>query len=123
MTLDTHPEHGGRDTAPTPMETLLLALAGCTAMDVIPILQKMRAPLVDFRVRVTAERATVHPKVLTAVHLRYETSGPGLQVEQVEKAARLSQEKYCSISAMLRPVLRLTYKVAVTDTGEQASVA
>ncbi|HET7265880.1 MAG TPA: OsmC family protein [bacterium] len=109
--------HGGTAGGPTPMEALLMALAGCTGMDVIPILQKMRAPVDRFTIDVTAERADTHPKVLTAIHLRYAAAGPGLRREQVEKAVALSQEKYCSVSAMLRKAVPITYQTDVIDTG------
>ncbi len=122
--MDTHPEQGGSDTGPTPMETLLMALAGCTAMDVVPTLRKMRAPLEDLILQVSARRATEHPKVLTDVHLRYVARGRGLQEEQVEKAVGLSQEKYCSIAAMLRLAVRITTEVVVEDgAADQATVA
>lgn len=116
VTMDTHPPQGGADRGPTPMETLLMALAGCTAMDVVPTLQKMRAPLERLTIHVSATRATEHPKVLTSAHLRYVAAGRGLTRAQVEKAVTLSQEKYCSVSAMLRPTVRITTEVVVEAT-------
>jgi putative redox protein len=124
VVMDAHPAHGGIAGGPAPMETLLLALAGCTGMDVIPILQKMRAPVDRFTIEVTADRADTHPRVLTAIHLRYVAAGPGLRVEQVEKAVGLSQDKYCSVSAMLRKAVPVTYDTTVIDTRvEQQSLA
>ncbi len=124
VTMDTHPQQGGADIGPTPMETLLMALAGCTAMDVVPTLRKMRQPIQDLVVHVSAQRAAEHPKVLTDVHLRYVARGRGLREEQVEKAVRLSQEKYCSIAAMLRLAARITTEVVVEDGAvDQATVA
>lgn len=117
IVMDSNPEHGGTGGGPAPMETLLLALAGCTGMDVISILRKMRAPLDRFKIEVSGERAQEHPRVLTAIHLCYVAAGSGLQAEQVEKAVALSQEKYCSVSAMLRKAAPLTYEVRVTDTS------
>lgn len=117
VVMDAHPEHGGTAGGPSPMETLLLALAGCTGMDVIPILRKMRAPVDRFTIEVTAERAGTHPRVLTAIHLRYIAAGTGLRLEQVEKAVALSQDKYCSVSAMLRKAAPVTYETTVTDTS------
>jgi putative redox protein len=117
VVMDSHPEHGGTAGGPAPMETLLLALAGCTGMDVIPILGKMRAPVERFAIEVEAERAEEHPRVLTAIHLRYVAAGRGLRADQVEKAVALSQEKYCSISAMLRKAAPITYEVVVTDSS------
>lgn len=124
VVMDAHPQHGEAAGGPAPMEVLLQALAGCTGMDVIPILEKMRAPVDRFTIEVTADRADTHPKVLTAVHLRYVAAGPGLRVEQVEKAVALSQEKYCSVSAMLRKAAPVTYDTTVIDTAvEQPSLA
>jgi len=120
VVMDAHPEHGGTGGGPTPMETLLLALAGCTGMDVIPMLKKMRAPVEQLVIEVTAERAPDHPKVVTAIHVRYVATGRGLQADHVEKAVALSQEKYCSVSAMLRNAATVTYEVAVIETGTEA---
>lgn len=114
--MDSTPEHGGTGTGPTPMETVLLALAGCTGMDVVSILRKMRAPLADLRIEVEAERAREHPRVFTAIHLRYHLNGEGLKPEQAVRAVGLSQEKYCSVSAMLRASARLTYEVVLNGS-------
>ncbi len=119
--MDAHPEHGGVNAGPTPMDTLLMALAGCTGMDVIAMLKKMRAPVDRFAIDVHAERATSHPRVLTAIHLRYVASGKGLQAEQVRKAVALSQDRYCSVSAMLRKAVAVTYDVAVQDGAAEES--
>lgn len=118
--MDARHEFGGGGAGPTPMETLLAALAGCTGMDVVSILKKMRAPLEALTIEVSAERAADHPKVFTAIHLRYRASGAGLQKEQVQKAANLSEERYCSVAAMLRQAARITYEVIVEDTATAA---
>ncbi len=115
--MDAHPEHGGTGGGPAPIETLLLALAGCTGMDVVSILRKMRAPVDWLMIEVSGERAQEHPRVFTKIHLRYVAAGNGLRSEQVEKAAALSQERYCSVSAMLRKAAPVTYDVMVTDTS------
>lgn len=117
IVMDAHQDHGGTAGGPAPMETLLLALAGCTGMDVIPILRKMRAPVERFEIEVTADRADTHPRILTAIHLRYRAAGPGLRAEQVAKAVALSQERYCSVSAMLRKVAAITDETTVIDTS------
>ena len=109
ITLDALPEHGGSGQGPSPMETVLLALGGCTGMDVVSILGKMRAPLEGLEIRIRADRATTHPQVFTRIVLEYVFSGPGLQADQVQRAVDLSQEKYCSVSAMLRRTADLTY--------------
>ncbi|MDR5694891.1 MAG: OsmC family protein [Armatimonadota bacterium] len=120
ITLDAHPDHGGSGAGPTPMESVLIALAGCTGMDVVSILRKMRAPLAGMRIEVNAQRAPEHPKVFTQIHVRYVAWGEGLQHDQVEKAATLSQEKYCSVSAMLKKTADLTYEVVVADHDPEA---
>jgi putative redox protein len=108
-TMDARPEHGGQGTGPSPMETVLLALAGCTGMDVVSILQKMRVPLEGLEIRVTAERAEEHPKVFTRIALEYIVTGADLRPDQVTRAVELSQTQYCSVSAMLRRAAELTY--------------
>ncbi len=119
--MDAHPEHGGTNAGPAPMDTLLMALAGCTGMDVIAILNKMRAPVERFVINVHAERAADHPRVLTAIHLRYVASGKGLEAAQVRKAVALSLNRYCSISAMLRKAVSLTHDVVVEDGAAEES--
>jgi putative redox protein len=118
VVMDARAEHGGAGGGPAPMETLLLALAGCTGMDVISILRKMRAPLGGLAIEVSAERAAEHPRVFTAIHLRYIATGDGLQAEQVNKAVTLSQEKYCSVSAMLRHAAPVTYEVEIAPARQ-----
>jgi putative redox protein len=117
VVMDADPEHGGTGGGPAPMEALLMALAGCTGMDVISILRKMRAPVDRLTIGVTADRAHEHPRVFTAIHLQYEAQGRGLLPGQVEKAVALSQERYCPVSAMLRKAAPVTFDVTVTDTS------
>jgi putative redox protein len=114
-TLDARPEHGGRDAGPSPMETVLLALGACTGMDVVSILQKMRAPLGGLEITITADRAEDHPRVFTRIALEYLFSGAGLRPEQVSRAVELSQSRYCSVSAMLRRVADLTYSWRIAE--------
>lgn len=115
LTLDAKPEHGGGGRGPSPMETVLLALGGCTGMDVVSILRKMRAPLEGLEVRITADRASEHPQVFTRIHLEYVASGRGLQPDQVKRAVELSQERYCSVSAMLRASAQVSYTWRIAE--------
>ncbi len=101
--------------------TVLMALAGCSGMDVVGILRKVRAPLEGLTITATANRAAEHPKVFTRIHLRYTAWGVGLISEQVHKAVVLSLEKYCSVSAMLRATVPITHEIAVGETAEDAS--
>jgi putative redox protein len=117
--------HEGKAAAATsPMEMVLLALMGCSAMDVVAILQKMRAPFTDLQVEVEADRAETHPRVYTRIHLSYRVFGRDLKPEQVARAVQLSQEKYCSVSAMLRPTVPITYEIWIEDpsTGQRMAV-
>jgi len=121
VTLDTRPDMGGTGQGPSPMETLLLALAGCTGMDVVSILAKMRAPLAGLEIRVSGDRAEEHPRVFTRITLEYVFRGAGLTPEQVGRAVQLSQEKYCSVSAMLRQAADLTYTWRITPEAAAQS--
>jgi putative redox protein len=109
MTMDARVEHGGTGAGPSPMETVLLALGGCTGMDVVDILGKMRAPLSGLEIAIAADRADEHPRVFTRIALEYVFFGDGLRPEQVSRAVELSQTRYCSVSAMLRKAAELTY--------------
>jgi putative redox protein len=115
VVMDGSPEQGGRNLGTRPMEMILLGLGGCTAFDVVMILEKARQPITDCVVEIAAERAPVEPKVFTAIHLTYRVKGRGLSVAQVERAVTLSQEKYCSASLMLGQVAKLTYEFAVEE--------
>ncbi len=124
IVMDSAREHGGTSAGPTPMQTVLLALAGCTGMDVVAILKKMRVPLEGLAIEVSAERAADHPRVFTRIHLRYLVRGAGVREEDVRKAIDLSQEKYCSVSAMLRATATITCEVVVVPGARaESSVA
>jgi putative redox protein len=112
----SRPEAGEPQRGPLPMELVLIALGSCTAMDVAGILRKMRAPFTALAVTVKGERADEHPRVFSAIELEYVVKGTGLDPATVERAIRLSHERYCSVSAMLRPAVRLTYTWRVERT-------
>jgi putative redox protein len=115
VVMDGAPEHGGRNLGVRPMEMLLLGLGGCTAFDVVMILEKAREPVADCRVEVEAERAETDPKVFTRIHMRYIVSGRGLDRAKVERAVALSKEKYCSASIMLGKVAEITTEIEVVE--------
>jgi putative redox protein len=104
--LDAPGPAGGR--APSPMELLLLSLAGCSAMDVIAILRKMRQPIEHLEVRVRGQRRDEHPTIFTAIHLEYVAHGAGVEGAAVERAIELSRERYCPVWAMLGPSVSIT---------------
>ena len=99
---------GGTDTAPSPVEMLLLSLGACSGIDVVSILQKARTPAESFRIEIAAERSEAHPRVFTKIHLTYVVKGKGIKEAALSRAIELSEEKYCSISAMIRDVARIS---------------
>lgn len=101
VAMDVAPEAGGRNLAPRPMEMVLLGAGGCTALDVVLILKRGRHHVTDCEVRLNAERAETDPKVFTRIELHFVVRGTGLKRAAVERAVRLSREKYCSATAML----------------------
>lgn len=109
--MDAREANGGNDSAPTPMELLLTALMGCTTMDVVSILKKMKLEEYDYEAKVNFKKAEEHPKIYTEIELIYIFKGKNLPKEKIEKAVLLSQEKYCSISAMLRQTTRITHTI------------
>jgi putative redox protein len=120
LVMDSSPGDGREGAGPSPMQTVLGALAGCTGMDVVSILTKMRVPLERMTIDVEAERAAEHPRVFTKIHLRYEFGGAGVTREPVEKAVTLSLERYCSVTAMLRKSAEITHEIALA--GEREAV-
>ncbi|STR46012.1 OsmC family protein [Iodobacter fluviatilis] len=113
--MDGPPEGGGRNLGPRPMEMVLMGTAGCSAYDVIHILKKGRADVRDCVVDVDAERADTEPKVFTKIHLHYTVTGKDLKAEQVERAIKLSAEKYCSASIMLAKSAIITHDFVVIE--------
>ncbi len=100
--FDTTHAGEGLDTAASPMETVLQAMAACMTMDVVPILRKQRRTVTDFWVDLAAERATEHPRVFTKIEMNIHLVSPDATEHELERAIELSETKYCSVSAMLR---------------------
>ncbi|MBC7234647.1 MAG: OsmC family protein [Chloroflexi bacterium] len=111
IVLDGAPEHGGFGSGPRPMETLLLALAGCTAMDVISILQKKRQKVTGFRVYAHGDRAEEHPRRYTRIKLEFVVRGWDVEEEAVARSIELSQTKYCSVTASVNAEVTYTYRI------------
>jgi putative redox protein len=101
VTMDGAPEAGGRNLAPRPMELLLAGTGGCTSFDIVMILKRGRQAVTGCEVKLTAERADSDPKVFTRIGMHFVVKGKGLKSEAVERAVKLSAEKYCSASIML----------------------
>lgn len=106
----------GMDSAPMPMEYLLFSLMGCTGMDVVSILQKMRKPLSLFEITAEAENAKEHPKIYTQIHLHFRAAGENLDAASLEKAINLSKDRYCSVSAGLSGTAKVTYDYEILET-------
>lgn len=113
VVMDGPPELGGRNLGVRPMEMLLLGLGGCASFDVVLILQKSKQAVTDCEVEIIAERADTEPKVFTRIHLHFIVKGHDLAVEKVERAIRLSAEKYCSASIMLGKTATVTHDFEV----------
>ncbi|MCB6182149.1 OsmC family protein [Leeia sp. TBRC 13508] len=115
--MDGPPDAGGRNLGPRPMEMLLMGAGGCSAFDVVMILEKGRQAVVDCEVEVTAERAVTDPKVFTKIHLQFKVTGKSLKPEVVERAVALSAEKYCSATIMLGKMAEVTHSVEIVDVA------
>lgn len=117
MVMDGAPESGGRNLGARPMEMLLAGLGGCSVFDVVMILKRGREAIIDCVVEIDAERATTDPKVFTAIKMHYIVTGTALDRNKVERAIKLSTEKYCSASAMLGAVANITHTFEVRDVS------
>ena len=115
--LDGPPDHGGRNGGPRPMELVLMGMGACTAFDVVLILRKGRVDITDCVAEVSAERAQTDPKVFTAIHVHFVVTGRNLPPAQIERAIKLSAEKYCSASIMLAKTARITHDFEIRDAG------
>ena len=117
IVMDGPPESGGRNIGIRPMEMLLIGMGGCTAFDVVMILNKARQPVADCVVEIEAERAETVPKVFTRIHVHFIVSGDGLSDKQVARAVHLSAEKYCSASIMLGKAAEISHDYEIVSAG------
>jgi len=119
--LDSAVDPAGPVSAASPMELQLVALGGCTAMDVISILRKMRQDVVDYDVKLTHTRAQEHPKVYTSVQLRHVVRGRNLSEENVRRAIELTMARYCPVFAMLHPTVAISERYELIDEATGAT--
>jgi putative redox protein len=115
LPLDADESVGGTNTGPRPKPLTLASLGGCTGMDVVSILKKMRVEPEFFNVSITGELTEDHPKYYHKIHLRYEFKGNGLDTEKLEKAVSLSQERYCGVSELLKKGAEITSEIVILD--------
>ncbi|MFZ1978778.1 MAG: OsmC family protein [Bacteroidota bacterium] len=118
VVMDTKQEAGGYAGASTPKELLLMALAGCTSMDVISILKKKRSPVAGYECTVRGEETEQHPKIFKTMHIEYIFYGDGIRKEDVEQAVELSQTKYCSVSAQLSAGAAITHSYVIKPASD-----
>lgn len=116
IVVDAAPDIGGRNLGARPMELVLMGTGACSAIDVVHILRKARQAIAGCVVELEAERAKDDPKVFTHVHFRYVVSGKGLSKTQVERAIKLSKDKYCSATAMVASTARITFDYEVRES-------
>lgn len=115
--LDGAPDAGGRNLGMRPMEMLLIGMGACTSFDVVTILNKARQPVTDCVAEITAERADSIPKVFTKIHVHFVVTGRQLSAVQVERAVKLSAEKYCSASIMLGKAAEVTHGFEIVEVA------
>ncbi len=113
--LDAEERVGGKNRGPRPKPLTLVSLAGCTGMDVISILTKMRVKPEFFDVEVEADLTDEHPKYFYKIHIKYIFKGKDLPMDKLEKAVSLSQERYCGVSEMLRKSSKLSHEIIILD--------
>ncbi len=113
--IDADPEAGGNDQGPRPKALMHTALAGCTGMDVVSILKKMKVELDGLQIDVTSDSTEEHPRHYTHMHITYRFIGKGLPLEKLQKAVDLSQERYCGVSFMFRKAMEVTHEIVVSE--------
>ncbi len=116
ITVDGPENFGGSDAGIRPKELLLLSLAGCTASDVVSILQKKRVKLDDFEINISAEMTEEHPRVFTKIDLEYVFYGDNIAEKNVERAIELSETKYCGVTAMLEKAIEINHVYKIEKT-------
>jgi putative redox protein len=115
MVIDASSEGGGENRGPRPKPLMLVALAGCTGMDVVSLLKKMRVEVESFSVKVVGNVTEEHPKHFDAMHVIYEFKGKDLPMDKLVKAVTLSDEKYCGVSATLKKGIKVTHEIVITE--------
>ncbi len=114
---------GDRHAAPTPLEMLLVSVAGCTALDVIPILRKKRQDVTGYDVEITGTRAEAHPRKFVAFHIHHIVYGLNVSEKAVADAIKLSDTTYCSVAATVRPTAEITTSFEIIETSESPAAA
>jgi len=115
IVIDANSENGGEDKGPSPKKLMLSALAGCTGIDVVSILNKMKVPFTNLSIVVDANVTEDHPKHYNEIHIIYKFSGNNLNLEKIEKAIQLSQEKYCGVFHVYKQVMKMSSNIELYE--------
>jgi len=114
--MDAPVEGGGQNSGASPKKLQLVALSGCTGMDVVSILQKMRVNIEKVNIEVQGDVADEHPKRYTKMHVIYEFTGKNLPMDKLEKAVRMSEETYCGVEALYRKAIEVTSEIKIIES-------
>lgn len=114
--MDATEEGGGQDSGPSPKKLQLVALSGCTGMDVVSILKKMRVDFEKCSIEVQGDVSDEHPKQYTKMHVIYEFTGKDLPMDKLEKAIKMSEETYCGVEALYRKAIEVTSEIRVIES-------
>ncbi|MFW6249211.1 MAG: OsmC family protein [Bacteroidota bacterium] len=116
ITIDAAPDAGGQDKGPKPKPLMMVALAGCTGMDVVSILKKMRVEYESLDINVEGELTEEHPKKFVKMKVIYSFKGTDLPLDKIKKAIKLSEETYCGVSASYKEVMDLSYEIKINES-------
>lgn len=115
ITMDASPEASGQDAGTTPMNLILMALGGCSSMDIMSILRRIRDKIEKYNVKIEGKQNSKHPKVFNQIHLSYFFWGRDIPEEDIKKAVALSLERYCPVNAILAKSAEITYDIILND--------
>ncbi|MDD3080513.1 MAG: OsmC family protein [Paludibacter sp.] len=115
ITMDAPVNSGGQNSGPGPKTLQLVALSGCTGMDVVSILKKMRVDFKNVEIEVQGDVSDEHPKQYTQMHVIYTFTGKNLPIDKVQKAVRMSEETYCGVEALYKKAIKVTSEIILKD--------
>ena len=115
VAIDAVPEFGGKSKGPKPKPLMMVALAGCTGMDIVSLLNKMRVDYESLNIKIDGELTEEHPKHFTKMKVIYELKGKNIDIKKVQKAVDLSKEKYCGVSYSYKGIMDLEYEIRILD--------
>lgn len=116
VVMDANQEAGGNDSGPSPKKLMLVALSGCTGMDVVSILKKMHVDIEKCNIEVQGDVTEVHPKHYFKMHVIYEFTGKDLPIEKLEKAVKMSEDTYCGVEALYRKAIEVTSEIKIIES-------